>query len=294
MSVGEGSRDEGISLCVKFQTSRMLFSAIFWWGLFLFLLLFLWQGENKVNSYSDQLKLGQVCKFGVEFDKNFASRWEANQMKITKQNIHNHLSLCTSFICLVKLFLCLVTKSHSLQEIVFCEPEWRILLPSSTSTQLNSTQFKSIEVEIALIPISPATHPKKYISQLLVAQFGPNFKERFLGPFLTDANRHTDIYPSNICPRNICPYKEYLSWYWPDFDQTLKEGSWEHLSQIPTFTVTLVQATIVLGTLVHIRNISAVTDQIFSPNFLQPLIFLDPKICGHTIFWIQIFWIKIF
>ena len=25
--------------------------------------------ENKVNSYSDQLKLGQVCKFGVEFDK---------------------------------------------------------------------------------------------------------------------------------------------------------------------------------------------------------------------------------
>ena len=24
--------------------------------------------ENKVNSNSDQLKLGQVCKFGVEFD----------------------------------------------------------------------------------------------------------------------------------------------------------------------------------------------------------------------------------
>ena len=32
MSVGEGSRDEGISLCVKFKTSRMLSSAIFWWG----------------------------------------------------------------------------------------------------------------------------------------------------------------------------------------------------------------------------------------------------------------------
>ena len=28
-------------------------------------------GENKVNSYSDQLKLGQVCKFGVEFDNIF-------------------------------------------------------------------------------------------------------------------------------------------------------------------------------------------------------------------------------
>ena len=26
------------------------------------------EGENKVNSYSDQLKLGCVCKFGVEFD----------------------------------------------------------------------------------------------------------------------------------------------------------------------------------------------------------------------------------
>ena len=29
-------------------------------------------GENKVNSYSDQLKLGWVCKFGVEFDNNFS------------------------------------------------------------------------------------------------------------------------------------------------------------------------------------------------------------------------------
>ena len=36
----------------------------------LVLVLVLVLGENKVNSYSDQLKLGQVCKFGVEFDKN--------------------------------------------------------------------------------------------------------------------------------------------------------------------------------------------------------------------------------
>ena len=34
-----GSRGEGISLCVKFKTSRMLSSAIFWWGLFLLLFL---------------------------------------------------------------------------------------------------------------------------------------------------------------------------------------------------------------------------------------------------------------
>ena len=25
--------------------------------------------ENKVNSFSDQLKLGRVCKFGMEFDE---------------------------------------------------------------------------------------------------------------------------------------------------------------------------------------------------------------------------------
>ena len=34
----------------------------------LLVLLVLVTWENKVNSYSDQLKLGQVRKFGVEFD----------------------------------------------------------------------------------------------------------------------------------------------------------------------------------------------------------------------------------
>ena len=46
-----------------------------------------------------------------------------------------------------------------------------------------------------------------------------------------------------------------------DFDQTLKVGSWDHFEQIPTVTVTFVQATFVLATFVHLRNISAVTDQ---------------------------------
>ena len=49
---------------------------------------------------------------------------------------------------------------------------------------------------------------------------------------------------------------------WPDFDQTLKVGSWEHLKQIPTVTVTFVQSTFVLAPFVHIKNISAVTDLI--------------------------------
>ena len=56
--------------------------------------------------------------------------------------------------------------------------------------------------------------------------------------------------------------QQYFSCYWPDLDQTLKVGSWEHLEQIKTVTVTFVQATFVLATFVHIRNISAVTDPI--------------------------------
>ena len=63
---------------------------------------------------------------------------------------------------------------------------------------------------------------------------------------------------------DVCPYQEYLNCYFPDFDETLQEGSWEHLKQIPTVTVTFVQATFVLVTFVHIRNISAVTDTIWT------------------------------
>ena len=53
-----------------------------------------------------------------------------------------------------------------------------------------------------------------------------------------------------------------LSCYWPDFDETLKVGSCEHLEQIPTVRVTFVHATFVLTTFVDIRNISAVSDLI--------------------------------
>ena len=58
--------------------------------------------------------------------------------------------------------------------------------------------------------------------------------------------------------------KKYLSCYRPDFDETLQVGSWEHLEKIATVTVTFVQATFVLVTFVHIRNISAVTDTIWT------------------------------
>ena len=56
--------------------------------------------------------------------------------------------------------------------------------------------------------------------------------------------------------------QQYLSCSCPDFYETLKVGSCEHLEQIPTVRVTFVHATFVLATYVHIRNISAVTDPI--------------------------------
>ena len=106
------------------------------------------------------------------------------------------------------------------------------------------------------------TNSMSAISQLLLTRFWWNFKGRFLWTFRTDSNCQGDICPRNICPRDICQYQEYLSCYWPDFDETLKVGSCKHLEQIPTVRVTFVHTTFVLATFVHIRNISAVTDPI--------------------------------
>ena len=57
---------------------------------------------------------------------------------------------------------------------------------------------------------------------------------------------------------------KYLNCYSPHFDQTLNLGSWEQLEQISTVMGIFVQATFVLATFVHIRNISAVTDSILT------------------------------
>ena len=63
-------------------------------------------------------------------------------------------------------------------------------------------------------------------------------------------------------PPTQTQYQQYLSCYWPDFDQILNVGSWDLFEHIPTFKMTFVQATFVLATFVHIRNISAFTDLI--------------------------------
>ena len=52
---------------------------------------------------------------------------------------------------------------------------------------------------------------------------------RILGPSWTDSSCHGNICPGNKCPGNICPYQNYLSCYWPDFDQTLKVDSLDNL-----------------------------------------------------------------
>ena len=114
----------------------------------------------------------------------------------------------------------------------------------------------------------------------------------------TDSKCHTDICPCNICSCDICTFKEYLSCYWSNFDQTLKVGSWDHLWQTPAVMVTSVQETFVLATFFHIRNMSAVTDPIwpkiwskilFNPNLFEPKTLLDPKL-----FWTQIIGNQIF
>ena len=52
--------------------------------------------------------------------------------------------------------------------------------------------------------------------------------------------------------------------YRANFDETLKVVSWEHLEQIPTVTATFVLTTIIQVTFVHIWNISAVSDPIWT------------------------------
>ena len=92
------------------------------------------------------------------------------------------------------------------------------------------------------------------ISQLILTRFWPNFKCRFLGPSLTDANSHNDICQGNICPGNIFPYHEYLSYNWP----------WPYFLN---------------------QNCFGIQKNILTQNFFEPKFICDPKL-----FWTQNFW----
>ena len=96
------------------------------------------------------------------------------------------------------------------------------IVKTPTQSQLNPIKPKSgFYMKITLNHHLPTPHRNSMsaISRLLLTRFWQNFKRRFLGPSLTHPNRHGDICPGNICPGDICPYQEYLSSYWPDFDQ---------------------------------------------------------------------------
>ena len=92
----------------------------------------------------------------------------------------------------------------------------------------------------------------------------------------------------HISPSDICPYQVDISCYWSYFHQTLNVGSWDYLEQISTVAVTFVQATFVLATFAHIKNIPTQ----FWPNFLGPmlgLIFLDQNFYWTKILLTQTF-----
>ena len=81
--------------------------------------------------------------------------------------------------------------------------------------------------------------------------------------------------------------QQYLSCYWPDFDETLKVGSWEHLEQFATVTVTFVQSTFVLAAFVHIRisGYCPMLIKLFGPSYLGALFFLDYFFSSPNFLW---------
>ena len=128
--------------------------------------------------------------------------------------------------------------------------------------------------------------PISGISQLLPTQCWPNFKVRFLEPSLTASEYQVDICRGNICPGDICPYEEYLSFYWPNVDQTLKV-------KMPTVMVIFVHSTFVLVTFGQFRNISILTKTIFDLLFLEPDHF-SWNCCTQNLLDSTFFWTKIF
>ena len=118
------------------------------------------------------------------------------------------------------------------------------------------------------------------LSQLLLNQFWQNVKGRSLETSRTDSKCHCDICPGNICPCNICPYKEYISCYWLDFDQTLRFF-------IPSFIDANCHETFVLATYMRWRHLSISAISLlllltwFWPTFFDP-IFWGPLL---PLFW---------
>ena len=111
-----------------------------------------------------------------------------------------------------------------------------LIVKTPTQPQLNLTKL-GLTRNWLYTTTTTTTHPPptttgnsmSAISQLLLVRFWWNFKGSFLGASRTDSNYQVNICLGNICPGDICPHQEYLSSYWPDFDETLMVASWNHL-----------------------------------------------------------------
>ena len=101
------------------------------------------------------------------------------------------------------------------------------------------------------------------ISELLLTQFWPNLKGRFMGPSSTDS----------ICHGDICPYQKYISCYWSDVDQTLNVGSWDHRLLIQYLLLTYVDPYILRVIPIHflIRYLLHLIKPMFENVCLHPL-----------------------
>ena len=126
------------------------------------------------------------------------------------------------------------------------------------------------------------------IYHLLLTQFWPNFKGRFLGPSLKDANHHGHICPGKIYPGDICSYQQHLSSHWLDFDETLKLGSWENI-----FNLNLLYQIFLDKKFFDPKLLCAQCH--FGLNFFSAMIFfhLDKKILNLKFLSPKFFWIQI-
>ena len=76
------------------------------------------------------------------------------------------------------------------------------------------------------------------ISQMILARFGSNFKQRVLGTYTTDYNCHHDICPGNICPGDICPYQQYMHFQAEHFRlQSCFFKNWEYTNNFQTLNL---------------------------------------------------------
>ena len=92
-------------------------------------------------------------------------------------------------------------------------------LLSKPQPNLNTVVGFDLKMTLHTTPHHPQKHYVSYISAVT---------DPISMKLWADSNWQDDI-----CPGNIWAYQEHVSCYWPNFDQTLNIGFWEHIEQIP-------------------------------------------------------------